>query len=336
MRALFLSLCFILAAAASVSGQANFLSQIAIYKLQDKQLGTIEIGVLNKDITKKKPLLLVLGGSGLEPTFKFNKQDGRVYWTGFYGFSNYQDRYHIVYLNKAGIPLYDTVQSQRTVYKYGAVAKANNTLDWRAESASKAINFLVKKLPVEAGQVYVVGHSQGGQVAPKVAVLNRRVKKVVMMSSNTLDHLYDRILLARLKAQNLEMSYQESQHVVDSLLQVQRAIYTHPADTTRTFWEDTYKKWYSYSKETPLENMLRLQIPILLIAGGRDVEGSYIANTDYAALEFIRKGKTNLTYKVYPTYDHIYMETTRRLGEEVGLGMKANIVIADVMSWLAQ
>jgi len=51
-------------------------------------------------------------------------------------------------------------------------------------------------------------------------------------------------------------------------------------------------------------------------------------------LEFIRKGKQNLTYKVYPNYDHIYNETTRKFGEEIGLGFKANIVIDDIFNWL--
>ena len=80
--------------------------------------------------------------------------------------------------------------------------------------------------------------------------------------------------------------------------------------------------------------MLKLNIPIMLIASGRDVEGSYIANTDYAALEFIRKGKQNLTYKVYPNCDHIYSETKRKFSEEIGLGFKANTVIDDIFKWL--
>lgn len=92
------------------------------------------------------------------------------------------------------------------------------------------------------------------------------------MSSNSLDHIYDRILLARQQALNNQMSYEEAQYVVDSLLNVQREIYKFPNSVSQTFWEEPYNKWYSYSKETPLENMLKLNIPILLIASGRDVK----------------------------------------------------------------
>lgn len=50
-------------------------------------------------------------------------------------------------------------------------------MDWRSESASKVIDYLVKVLQVDTSNIIVVGHSQGGQVAPKVAVLNSNVKK---------------------------------------------------------------------------------------------------------------------------------------------------------------
>jgi len=315
-------------------GQTEFLDQIKIYKINDPKLKEIEFCVFKKDIDKKKPLLLFLGGSGLEPTFKFNNSDKQVYYTGFYRFTKYQDKYHIVFINKAGIPLYDTVQNSNEHYKASKFAEENNTMEWRSESASKAIDYLVRVLQVDTSNVVVVGHSQGGQVAPKVAVLNKKVTKVVMMSSNSLDHIYDRILLARQQALNNQMSYEEAQYVVDSLLNVQREIYKSPNSVTQTFWEEPFNKWYSYSKETPLENMLKLNIPIMLIASGRNVEGSYIANTDYAALEFIRKGKQNLTYKVYPNCDHIYSETKRKFGEEIGLGFKANTVIDDIFKWL--
>ncbi len=317
-----------------VNGQSNFLDQIQRYQLNDPKLKEIQFCVFKKDIDKKKPLLLFLGGSGLEPTFKYNKADKQVYYTGFYRFTKYQDKFHIAFINKAGIPLYDSVNSSNETYKASQFAEENNTLDWRSVSASKVIDYLVKVLPVDTNNIIVVGHSQGGQVVPKVAVLNKKVKKIVMMASNSLDHIYDRILLARQQALNNQMSFDEAQYVVDSLLKVQQEIYRSPTDTKLTFWDEPYNKWYSYSKETPLENMLKLDIPILLIASGRDVDGSYIANTDYAALEFIRKGKQNLTYKVYPNYDHIYNETTRRFGEEIGLGFKANSVIDDIFIWL--
>ena len=80
---------------------------------------------------------------------------------------------------------------------------------------------------------------------------------------------------------------------------------------------ETYLKWGSFTNTTPLENMLKLKIPILYIAGGRD-NNQTIIDMDYAKLEFIRKRKTNHTYKVYPNCNHYFQElTTDNKGEKI-------------------
>ncbi|WP_333693635.1 hypothetical protein [Flavobacterium sp.] len=315
----------------SASAQSNFLSLVDIHNIKNDNFGNIEVGVFKAKNIRDKPLVLFLGGSSLEPVFRYSLADKQVF-SPYWGFAKYKEDYHIAYINIAGLPLYDTVPDNRTMYKVDSTAYKYNTLDWRAESASFAIDHLIKKL--KPTKVYVIGHSQGGQVVPKIAVLNKKVDKIVVMSANALDHIYDLILITRQKAINNFMSQEEAQYVVDSLFNVQKQIYLDPKSLKKSFWGGTYNKWYSYSKTTPLDNMLLLNIPILLIASGRDVDGSYIANTDYAMLEFIRKGKNNLTYKVYPNFDHIYVEVIRKFGNDTGYEFKMDEVIKDIFSWL--
>lgn len=62
--------------------------------------------------------------------------------------------------------------------------------------------------------------------------------------------------------------------------------------------------------------MLKLNIPILYMAGGKDNHQTII-DMDYAKLEFLRKGKTNLTYKVYENSDHGFQERAVKDGKEV-------------------
>lgn len=315
----------------SASAQLNFLSQVDIFKFENDEFGNVEVGVFKAKNNKEKPLVLFLGGSSLEPIFKYSLADKQVF-SPYWGFAKYKEDYHIAYINIAGLPLYDSIPNNRTMYKVDTSVYKYNTLDWRAESASFAIDQLINKL--KPTKVYVIGHSQGGQVVPKIAVLNKKVDKIVAMSTNALDHIYDLILITRQKAINNTMSQEDAQYVIDSLFNVQKEIYANPKSLKKTFWGGTYNKWYSYSKTTPLDNMLLLDIPILLIASGRDVDGSYIANTDYAMLEFIRKGKNNLTYKVYPNFDHIYIEVIRKLGNDTGFEFKMDVVIKDIFSWL--
>lgn len=58
------SLSLVLAILCSISayGQNDFLEQIKIFKLNDPVLKEIQFSVYKKDINKKKPLLVFLGG----------------------------------------------------------------------------------------------------------------------------------------------------------------------------------------------------------------------------------------------------------------------------------
>jgi len=53
-----------------------------------------------------------------------------------------------------------------------------------------------------------------------------------------------------------------------------------------------------------MENVLSVDIPVYIVAGSED-RNTTILSTDYLYLESIRRGKNNITYKVYP-YDHLF------------------------------
>ena len=71
--------------------------------------------------------------------------------------------------------------------------------------------------------------------------------------------------------------------------------------------------------------MLKLKIPILMIAGGKDIWGSFIMNTDYAEIEFLQKGKNNLIYKVYPNANHFLQDEIVENGKTNYVDLKPQI-----------
>ncbi len=188
------------------------------------------------------------------------------------------------------------------------------SLDWRAQAASEAINYLVKNIAVDTDKIIVIGYSEGSQVTPAVAVLNKKVTHVVCMVGNSLNHLYDFLLDARTEVERGELTASEGQKTIDSLYQEYEKIYADPLSTSKFWYGSTYKKWSSFSKSTPLENMLLLTIPILYIGGGQD-RNQTVMDMDYARLEFLRKGKTNLTYHVYPDSNHFFQESYEEEGQ---------------------
>jgi pimeloyl-ACP methyl ester carboxylesterase len=317
-------------------GQTDLKKEMKIFSFKSPKYGKIEFCTFNSTIDKKKPLLVFIHGSGNHPTFEYHKDLKTYKRAAFIEVEKYKDKFHIIYVAKPGVPLFDTIQKDSvnfsTSYPTSKEFTENFSLEWRAETASLIIDRAIKLLPVETSKILVIGHSQGGQVAPKVAVLNKKVTHCVMLNCNSLNHLYDFVLQERLAAQKGEITYEESQKNIDSLFTEYKRIFSEPNSKTKYFYDETLYRWASFSDETPLENMLKLKIPIYLIAGGKDIYGSVTMNTDYAEIEFLRYGKTNLTYKVYPNANHFLQDELIENGKTKLVNRKAEIFM-NIFEW---
>ncbi len=277
--------------------------------IKDSKLGEINYHVFRNKIDERKPLLIYLQGSTNFPLFWPHPRGGysnsiTLNWNSI------SDDYHIILISKPHTPLVDSLEitpSGRKQYPVQDGYSEKYSLDWRANSGNLVINHALEELSVDSSQIVIWGHSEGSQVAPAVALKNKKVTHVIAMMGNSLNHLYDFILMERLSALNGEKSNDEAQANIDSLYIEFEKIYKDPKSTTKEWFGETYYKWSSFTLNAPIENMLKLDIPILYVAGGNDRHS--ILNMDYAKLEFLRKGKDNLTYKVFPNCDHFFMET---------------------------
>lgn len=291
------------------------------YTLNDPQLQSFQIHLATTDSTRSKPLLIYLDGSGNFPIYYQRKGSKNLSSSVPLNIRKYAQDYHIVLISKPDVPFRDSLSvtpSGRSYYPRTEEYTNLYSLDWRAGAASKAINFLVKKLPVDKKKIIVMGYSEGSQVAPKVAVMNKKVTHVVCFVGNALSHLYDFLINTRLEVERGHLSPEEGQKTIDSLYREYEKIYAEPSSTQKTWYGETYLKWGSFTKTTPLENMLALDIPILYVAGGKD-NNQTIIGMDYAKLEFMRRGKTNLTYQVYPNSNHFFQEQEIKDGKTISL-----------------
>jgi len=307
------------------------------YSIQDDELGKINFFVTQKNIEKEKPLLIFLDGSGNLPLyFILKKSNGtsqiiRSIPSNFYRLA---DKFHFVVISKPGVPFIDSLEvdsfEEFAPHKYKPSKEYNErlSLEWRVNSASLVIDYLYEKLPIKEKEIIAVGYSEGGQVVPKLALTNEKVTKIVNIVGGGLNQFFDFITASRLKAQKGIITQEQAQNEIDSLYQVFSEIYKNP-NTTNKYWQGhTYKRWASFCKDVPLENMIQLDIPILVISCGYD-ENSLITGIDYVELEFLRKQKKNLTYKVYPDCDHWFndqKQQSNRLSEMVDF----------VVNWLTE
>jgi len=279
------------------------------YTLTHPTLKQIDIHVTKQYSNKKKPLIVYLDGSGNFPIYYKTKSG--LYSTSIpFDVRRYSKDYIIVLISKPATPFSDSLTysaSGRRYYPESELFHNLYSFDWRRDAASEAIDYLTKKLPIDQSRIIVMGYSEGSQVAPAVAVKNKKVTHVVCFVGNALNQLYDFIIETRLSVNANKITSAEGQSIIDSLYFEYAKIYQDPLSTSKYWYGSSYLKWSSFSKNTPLDNMLKLNIPILYVAGGKD-NNQTIIDMDYAKLEFIRRRKNNLTYRVYPNCNHFFQE----------------------------
>lgn len=316
--------------------QEAFKSQFEIFSFNHKKLGLVEFCTYKSSIERKKPIMLFIHGSGNEPTFSYHEDVKKYSWKAFKEVEKYKDLFHVIFINKPGIPLFDSIVKDSitfsTSYPLNKTYEENYNLTWRAKAASFIIKKAKKHLSTDTSIILVIGHSQGGQVAAKVALLNKRVTHLAILNSNSLGHFYDYILQERVQAFAGEHTFEQSQNNIDYYFASFKDIFSNPLRTDKKWANETYYRWADFANDIPLDNMLKLKIPIYVIASGKDLWNSNIMNTDYVQLAFLRERKTNLTYKVYPNANHFLEDEVIKNGNLKKVNLKP-LVLENVIRW---
>ena len=66
----------------------------------------------------------------------------------------------------------------------------NTTFEYLLQDAEKALEILIQQPEVDATDVSILGHSEGTWIAPRIAIKDTRIKKIVLMSAGA-HNLYD-------------------------------------------------------------------------------------------------------------------------------------------------
>lgn len=303
--------------------------------IQDEKLGEINFYITKNKIKHSKPLLIILDGSGNSPLFllliKKDRRHKKIISRIPFNYNKISEKYHVVLISKPGIPFSDILEVNsfkqiKKKYKPTKEYIEKISLEWRVSSTSKIINYLQKKIKIKDNKVIVIGVSEGGQVVPKLALKNKKITKIVSIVGSGLNQCYDFIILERIKAEKGIITNEQAQKKIDSLYSKFKEIYNNPNETNKFWLGHTYKRWASFCNDIALKNLLKLDIPILIIANVKD-KNSPILGLDYIKLEFIKRKKTNLIYKVYPNCDHFFND--KKLGMN-----KMNEMIKYVMDWI--
>ena len=313
------------------------------FQIKDAQLGDINYYVTEKGIEHDKPLLFLISGCRGLPIMLVVQCGEKSLQLGTVPpdqISYFSDQYHVALISKAGTPFCDKVKVDQINplknledYQPSTEYIQKCGMEWEVKASSKVIDSLYNTLPISKNKVIALGLSEGGHLAVKLAAENKKITHLISVISNGLNQFYSSIINQRMNALAGTITHQQAQQEIDKLFAIYKEIYSDPRNTEKWYYGHPYKRWGSFCTDIPLEHLTKMEIPILMLAGSAD-RNSPILQSDYVMLEFLRLGKTNLTYHVIPGCDHWFNEIVTKDGkqEHVSHRQEAFKIISDWLS----
>jgi pimeloyl-ACP methyl ester carboxylesterase len=213
----------------------------------------------------KLPVVLIIPGSGCQSVFqKFGDGGGLQNLL----LSAAKGRAHILIVEKPGVKYLDRPTRPGSAQKASEEFLKEHTLPRWAAANVAALRAAWTLPDVDPGRTLVVGHSEGGIVAARVAAELPKVTHVASLAGGGPTQLYDFIAnSARPRPDDKPGDAgRRTQAIYDEWAKIQK----DPESTSRFWLGHPYRRWSSFLKHSVTEELLRTKARLYVAAGVRD------------------------------------------------------------------
>ncbi|WP_445751997.1 dienelactone hydrolase family protein [Polaribacter sp.] len=296
---------------------------------------SIDVLVKSKigDENKKKPIFFSVQGSLGVPLIIHNGKQRVKYSTLEEGLV--EDDYHLIIVNKPGIPLIshkDSLSNRGEYYDnkskkiYPKEYVNKNYLEYYVKRNISVIELLLKENWVDSSKIIVSGHSQGSGIAAKMADNLSKITHLIYSSGLP----YYSTILAMLHKERM-MEEDEENPYVEKTIDYWKNVVKNPYQINNEDGWDSNMTMYSFSKSQN-ELLKRLKIPILISYGTKDESSPY---QDLFRIETINEGSENIEFKVYVGLDHNYQFKSEKIDSNKKTDY-LKTVIGEWLKWLKE
>ena len=283
------------------------------------------------DLQRKKPVFLYIQGSLPTPLLLY---DEHVYGVFPFKTGVYRDSFHFVVVSKPGIPVVANTRAldaqmcykDKDTGRFPAKYVVNNHLDFYIRQHRAVLNWLLQQPWTDTSKVVVCGGSQGATVAAKLASEEPKITHLIYYSGNPNGRLDEEVRRIQHDVATGKISEEKAAVKLEELQQYWKWLFAN-AESTDDTSGDPPKTTVSFSKPARAY-LTQLSIPVLVAFGTADLTAAPCATLP---LDFLRQGKTNLTLKIYPHYDHHFFEKKAGSGEPE---YRLNSAFEEWMRWI--
>ena len=237
-------------------------------------------------------------------------------------------------------------------------ASTATTMDFARDAAS-AVAFLASQPYVDTDKVGILGHSEGGVIAPIVASDNQEVDFIILMAGtgvNGIELLKDQSA-AILRTQGAPEAY------INQIVALNESIYRmiiEPAadpevqkqkvaeklasigvgpDEVKAQIAALFAPWYRYFLMLdPADYLEKTQVPVLVLNGTKDTQVTSTLNVPAIEAALQRGGNTQSTTIVYEGLNHLFQPAqTGAIAEYASIETTIDPkVLIDIATWILQ
>ena len=207
--------------------------------------------------------------------------------------------------------------------------------DETTNDAVLAVDALRKTTGIDPKRIFVLGHSQGGMMAPRIASVSGHVAGLVLMAAPA------RSLLDIVIEQNRRLavlddgktSDAERDAIAQLTAQVRQTRDPATDIATRTLLGQPAGYWRSIDAVDPVADAAAVALPMLVLQGARDIQ---VVDADWGRWRGAFHADDKVSFKLYEKLNHLGIagEGEGSLAEYQQPGHVDATLIDDVASWI--
>jgi hypothetical protein len=231
---------------------------------------------------------------------------------------------------------------EKRTKEYGNSSADDFTLmtvnDETINDARAAVALLASQPGIDAHHIYVLGHSLGAYLGPRIATGDAQVAGLILLAGNTRPIEQVALEMVRYLVGVDQLPQDEAQKEVEEVGAEVKNIERpdlKPSESVTLLGAQMYGAyWLDLRGYDPAAVAAQLSIPMLILQGERDFQ---VTMADYDGWKKGLSRHANVTFKSYPDLNHLFTSGsgTPSAREYRLAGHVSGDVIGDVTAWIA-